>query len=62
MTDKEVLRDLISSIDSVKERAKAAMLVGDIVSYTSLMYDLLALENLLVAEVSKDFKDELKRA
>jgi hypothetical protein len=60
-SNREILKDLINSIESVKARAAQAMKQGDFVNYSSLMFDLLALENILVTEVSKGLKEE-KRA
>ncbi len=51
MTNKQRIKEVINSIESVKGRAIKAKRSGDLGNYRSLMGDLMALENCLVTEV-----------
>lgn len=48
MTDR--LKDVVDAINNVKSRMRAAQASGDLIAYSNLVYDLLALENCLVTE------------
>lgn len=62
MRPKEVVKDILSAIESVRSRAKEAFEAADHISYTRLMGDLYYLEVCLVGETKKLLEELEKKA
>lgn len=61
MSTREIVRDIVNAIESVRRRAKEALSKDDKVAYASLMWDALYLEVALVGEAKK-LVEELDKA